>query len=74
MGGSVEIFVLDFFSKQMPRATTAGQLSHFLLCLRLCFLRCPWESGGERVSGKEGETSVGKLGSPTLFKYGTVPM
>lgn len=42
------MFVLDFFSKQIPRATTAGRLSLFhSASASACFLRCPWEPGGD---------------------------
>lgn len=55
MGGSVGIFVLDFFSKQMPRATTAGWLFPLVLCLRLrLFSPLPlgvrWGGGGRERS------------------------
>lgn len=70
MGGSVRIFVLDFFCKQIPRATTDGWLSQVYSDSAFVFSCFPWESGGDG-RGK-GTIPVGKLGSPTHYR--TVPM
>lgn len=70
MGGSVRIFVLNFFSKQIPGATTAGRLSQLYSDSAFVFSCFSWESGG---GGREkGTIPVGKLESPT--RYRTVPM
>lgn len=72
MGGSVRIFVLDFFSKQMPRATTAGQLSHMYCDFAFVFSVAPGSQVGMQGDREKGTTSFGKLGSLTLYR--TVPM
>ena len=72
MGGCVGMFVLDFFSKQIPRATTAGGLSRFHCGPAFVFSVAPGIQVGVRVTGREGETSAGKLGSPTHSQDQTV--
>lgn len=70
MGGSVRIFVLDFFSKQIPRATTAGWLSQVYSDSAFVFSCFSWESG--RGGREKGTVPIGKLESPTHYR--TVPM
>lgn len=62
-----------FFSKQIPRATTAGWLSNFTLRLPLFALLLLGIRWGCRVAGKEGETSVGKSGSQTRSQCKALP-
>ena len=72
MGGCVGMFVLDFFSKQIPRATTAGGLSRFHSASAFVFSVAPGIQVGVRVTRREGETSAGKLGSLTHSQDQTV--
>lgn len=57
VGGCVGMFVLDFFSKQIPRATTAGGLSHFHCASAFVFSVAPRIQVGVRVTERRGNLS-----------------